>query len=152
LPGTEALFRHYRPRDIVLECAVSKTKSVLEYYMYPEPALNTFDPELAESRVGTCVHEVNTIRMVETFPLAEIIDRHLPNGQDITFMSVDAEGLDLDVLASNDWQRYRPRLIVAECLNTPIDRLDSNAVVQFLDTVGYGAYAKTGNSVIFSML
>ncbi|MCW5198181.1 FkbM family methyltransferase [Desulfobulbus sp. F3] len=33
---------------------------------------------------------------------------------DIDFLSVDAEGVDLKVLKSNDWNKYRPYIVLAE--------------------------------------
>jgi FkbM family methyltransferase len=149
LPGTERLFRRHRPRDIALEYAVSSTRCTVDYHMYPESALNTVDPVLAKRRSGQCAHEASEIRKVKAVPLADILDRHLPNRQDITFFSVDAEGLDQDVLESNDWDRYRPRLITAECLETSLAAVGVHPVSQLLKSVGYEAYAKTGNSVIF---
>ena len=36
--------------------------------------------------------------------------------EDIDFMSVDTEGFDMVVLRSNDWDRFRPRVICVESL------------------------------------
>jgi hypothetical protein len=38
--------------------------------------------------------------------LAKSLERHLPDGQEIAFLSVDVEGHDVAVLASNDWDRF----------------------------------------------
>jgi hypothetical protein len=40
------------------------------------------------------------------------LDKYVPPGQEIDFLSVDVEGLDYDVLLSNNWQKYRPKVIV----------------------------------------
>ena len=44
------LFRQERPRDTNLELAVSETPGELAYYVFDDPALNTFDRALAASR------------------------------------------------------------------------------------------------------
>ena len=49
-PGSMYLFNKIRPRDINLEIGLNNEKSVLKYYSFNEPALNTFDKELADER------------------------------------------------------------------------------------------------------
>jgi Methyltransferase FkbM domain len=58
-------------------------------------------------------------------------------------MSIDVEGRDLDVLRSNDWQRYRPEVILVESITGDLDKIAGDASSQFLKTVGYRIYAKT---------
>jgi hypothetical protein len=31
-------------------------------------------------------------------------------------MSIDAEGLDLNIICSNNWEKYRPTYVLVECL------------------------------------
>ena len=45
--------------------------------------------------------------------LGGILEAHLPASEEFTFLSVDVEGMDLAVLESNDWSRFRPEVIVA---------------------------------------
>jgi hypothetical protein len=71
---------------------------------------------------------------------------HLP---DIDILSVDVEGLDLQVLRSNDWNRFRPNIIIAECLSMDTLEVKLDSVNQYLSELGYLAFAKTGHSVIF---
>lgn len=42
LPGTKKLFQRKRPRDITIECGVGSQEGVLKYFVFNEPALNTF--------------------------------------------------------------------------------------------------------------
>jgi len=62
-PGSMTLFQNVRPRDINVEAAVSSTPRELTYYIFNEPALNTFKRDLALERVGaySIVKEVNII-------------------------------------------------------------------------------------------
>src|SRR5262249_15308100 len=45
------------------------------------------------------------------------------NIERIDFLKIDVEGAEADVLAGNDWRRYRPKIVVAEAIdpatNTP---------------------------------
>jgi len=42
---------------------------------------------------------------LKTRRLDELLDEFLPRGQEIDLLSVDVEGMDLDVLESDDWTR-----------------------------------------------
>lgn len=149
LPDLKNLFNKCRPRDLALEIGVSAAPSIMKYYLFNESALNTFDPLLAKERDGLQDYKITEIKEVQTLPLSTILDTYLPEKQVIDFLSIDVEGLDLQVLQSNDWNKYRPKFVVAECLKTDLISLIDNPVVRYLEFVGYIPYAKTGNSVIF---
>ena len=67
----------------------------------------------------------------------------------IDLLSIDVEGLDLQVLKSNDWLRFRPRVVVAEVLAAGLTEIGSAPTTAFLTSHRYQPYAKTGNSVIY---
>src|SRR6185436_8799288 len=46
-PGSMRLFQRFRPNDVNLELGVSEHPGHLEFYVFAEPALNTFDAALA---------------------------------------------------------------------------------------------------------
>ena len=149
LPNSKALFNKWRPRDLALEMGVSATTSNMKYYLFNEPALNTFDQSLAKERDGLRNYKITRTIEVPTLPLSKILDEYLPDKQEINFLSVDVEGLDFQVLQSNDWHKYRPSFVIAECLKNDLFSLSDDPVVRFLASVGYKAYAKTGASVVF---
>lgn len=89
---------------------VGAAAGVLPYYQFNEPALNTFErkdkpPYRITGRVDVAVQR-----------LVALLDQHLPAGQTIDLLTVDVKGKDLEVLESNNWQRYRPRLILEKSL------------------------------------
>lgn len=149
-PDAMAAFHRHRPRDISLEIGVSAAPGQLQFNLFEEPALNTFDAALAQQRRDEGWPMRGT-RWVECQPLASILARELPalGVQDIDLLSVDVEGLDLEVLRSNDWQRYRPMAVVAEVLFTDLAGLLDSDVAAFLASVGYRPYAKLVNSAVF---
>lgn len=149
LPGTKELFSKWRPRDLVVEVGVSAEVSTLDYHMFNEPALNTFDHELARERDGLGEYRLTSVTKVEVLPLASLLNRYLPPDASIDLLSIDVEGLDLDVLKSNDWSKYRPSLIIAECLGPNLLDIPSDPVSALLSREGYEPFAKTGYSVLF---
>ena len=48
--------------------------------------------------------------------------------QPIDFFSIDVEGLDLSVLKSNNWNRYRPTYILAELLETEFENVEKHEI------------------------
>ena len=54
-------------------------------------------------------------------PLWRLLDRHISNDVEIDVLSIDVEGLDYDVLQSNDWNRYKPEFVLAEIMALTTD-------------------------------
>lgn len=145
-------FKKYRRRDINLELGVAKQEGILNYYVFNEPALNTFSVSLAEKRkLSENNYYVKKIIKIKVKPLHEIFACNL-NGQKIDFLNVDVEGFDLNVLQSNDWSKYRPRFVLAEILEGSLHNIDKEKLVQFMTKQGYEVYTKLIRTVFFEDL
>ena len=148
-PDALAVFERERPHDINLQSGVAENPGTLTYYVFNDAALNTFDESLKRDR------EANTsYRVVRTIPipvqrLDTILKRHLPDGQAIDFMSIDVEGLDLQVLRSNDWRAFRARFVLVEALGFKLEQADSDPVHAHMTGVGYELVAKTLNTLFY---
>jgi len=70
----------------------------------------------------------------------------------IDFLTIDAEGLDLEVLESNDWEVYRPTMVLVEILNNQLENIKDNGLYQFLTNKNYKLFAKTINTYFFETL
>jgi FkbM family methyltransferase len=106
-PEGVRLFRRYRPRDINLELAISSDEGAADFVVagaFSGLKGSTYLWGTARSRVI----------QVTTRRLASVLDEYLPEKTEIDFLCVDCEGHDREILLSNDWQRYRPRLVAAE--------------------------------------
>jgi len=117
--------------------------------MFNDPALNTFNSELAKERDGLREYRLIGTQEIITDTLSNILDQYLDRDQKIDFFSIDVEGLDLQVLQSNDWEKYRSKIVITECLDTAMINIQKDPIAQFLIGIGYIPYAKTGHSVIF---
>lgn len=150
MPGSMQLFNKQRPRDINLEIPVGPDQNSLTYYIFNETALNGFDARLSQQRASSLdpYHIERTIK-IDTKSLGLILDEHLPPNTPIDFMSIDVEGMDLDVLKSNNWNKYRPEIILVEILDNSLSELKSSDVNRFLESRGYEIYAKAVNTVLF---
>ena len=149
MPNSMNLFNKTRTRDINIEKPVSDEKQVLTYYAFNEPALNGFSKELSEERNGKGNYFIEFTKDIETATLEEILDNNLPENQPIDFLSIDVEGLDLMVLKSNNFNKYKPKVILIEILGSSLNDIESNEITKFLRDQEYSIYAKAMNTVIF---
>jgi FkbM family methyltransferase len=148
MPGSMAEFRRLRPRDINLEAGIAREPGMLRFFMFNDAALNTFDAELAASR-NHGQYRITGEAEVKTETLAQVLAAHLPKGTQIDLLSVDVEGLDLPVLESNDWSRFRPECICVEHSIDDLLELPGTQLYRLLAPLGYKLYAKTANTLIF---
>lgn len=149
-PDLLETFNKKRPRDINVNLAVGHKKKSLKFYVFNETALNTFDKKLADKRSGMPDYFIAKAIDLRVWPLEFVLRKYLPKNQVIDFMSVDVEGLDLEVLKSNDWKSFRPRFLLVECLSqaTSLD-ISDDEVVSFLKKQDYTPFAKLFNTVAF---
>jgi FkbM family methyltransferase len=146
-PGSMDLFNTIRPLDINIECAVSSTPSTLDFHVFKEAALNTFDLNLANSYIREGWELQNKVK-VNTRKLKDILDDSIIPGTEITLLSIDVEGMEMEVLQSNDWEKYGAKWIIIEALDVPLDQLSRNSAVSFLIERGYVPISKLCQSVI----
>lgn len=154
MPGSLEPFFRQRPRDINLELAIAaRSGEERTYFEFEEPAYNTFDERLATSRTLPPISSrILNRRTVRTWTLAEILQEHLPENQQIDFLTVDVEGLDLEVIQSNAWERFRPTYVLVECYEVAMRHLQGEEIIMFLIAQGYEFFAKTVNTVIFKTI
>jgi len=149
MPESMILFDKIRPRDINIEKPISDKKQVLTYYAFNEPALNGFSKNLSEERDGTGGFFVKFTKDIETVTLEEILDVNLPKDQQIDFLSIDVEGLDFQVLRSNNFSKHKPKVILVEILENSLSEVEDNEISKYLKKYNYSIYAKTENTVFF---
>jgi FkbM family methyltransferase len=148
-PGSSGLFKKIRPRDISIEQPVNDERVDLTYYMFDEPALNGFSKEITNQRISQTSYKLIKEITLHTETLSNILEKHLPISTKIDFVSIDVEGLDLNVLRSNNWEKFRPLYILTEDLNLDPKNIYKSPVSEFLYSKGYSFFAKTLNTVFF---
>jgi FkbM family methyltransferase len=143
-------FDKERPRDINVSVAIGLSPGLHKYYSWGHSNMNTFSAEQAASymREGKvagepAVFEIEVIRM-DTF-----LDRYLPANVEIDFLSVDVEGMDLEVLSSNDWEKYRPELVAVELHYADISEVISSDLYCLMLAMGYRLYYWLSPALIF---
>lgn len=151
-PGAITLFSKLRPRDINLAVGVSDEPGVQTYFMFNESALNTFDGELCRQRQEDARYRLTGTVQIEMARLDTLLSQYLPQGMEIDFVSIDTEGHDLNVLRSNDWALYRPRVLLVERIETSMEDVFSTTLHRFLSEQEYRLFAKTYNTLFYTAL
>lgn len=151
-PGSKILFDKYRKRDINIEAAISDSNENLTYYMFNEPALNSFDKQLSLQRLKTNKYKIIKEIEIKTKRLSDILDEVLPQNTKIDFLTIDVEGFDLSVLKSNNWGRYRPEIILCEDSNFTLESPNNSEVYLYLYKNHYRLIAKTVSTLIFKSI
>lgn len=137
------LFTKVRSRDINIHAGVGETTGEMDYFVFSDPACNSFSRGWMKGTEGA---EVPKVRKVMVATLKALLDKHLPSGQHIDFLDVDVEGLDLVVLRSNDWTRYRPDFVLVE-IHGPNPW--HSPVADYLMSVGYAFAAQCRCTAVF---
>jgi FkbM family methyltransferase len=131
--------------------AVGKEEKMLTYYMFNEPALNGFSKEISEVRdSNTSFRIIKTVEL-PVRRLETILDENIPGEQKISFMSIDVEGLDLDVLESNNWEKYSPEMMLVETSVTAEGIAIESPIHIFLVSKGYQFVAKTYRTSFYKL-
>jgi hypothetical protein len=130
LPGTTATFDKFRPRDINLELGIGPCEE-MTYYAFDEPTFNTFSSEYMEKLVSSGKPVIES-KKIRTMPLSKVFELHLPSNTGIDFFSIDVEGMDLEVLKTNNWQLFRPKVILIEAYYKTIEQVIDSDINLFL--------------------
>jgi FkbM family methyltransferase len=115
LPNLYRLLKKDRTRDINLNIGISDKKGKLTLREYPDfDGLSTFSPSMKNFYSK---QDPNTVKKyidhnVQVLTLREVFREQ--GAPVIDFMKVDVEGLEYEVLAGNDWQVYRPKVLCIE--------------------------------------
>lgn len=128
-------FNNIRPNDINLCIAIGAESGQMEASFFKEGAVNSLDPGAASN--PQWAHSFEEKRLVDVRPLRDILKEHLPEGKQIDFLNIDAEGFDYAVLTSNDWSRYKPEVIAIEAHGFDPANPQGNATFDMLSQLGY---------------
>jgi len=145
-PGSMKLFFKERKLDINLEVAISDSNKTLTFHIFDEPALNTFSKDLAKEYINSN-HKLIEKFEIRTRSLESVLDEYMLFSQKISFLSIDVEGLDFEVIKSNNWEKYRPQVILLEFQKFDIENFLKSDNYKFMQDSGYRFFGKTYNTV-----
>lgn len=129
-------FDDLREGDINLQSAVGKPGEKT-FYMFEASARNTFSEKNVKRQKDRNDTKIVGEEKIKVETLSSILDKHLPNGKTINLLDIDVEGLEMEVLESNNWSKYRPQLILVEDYNVAQGSLTKSEIYNYLRKKGY---------------
>jgi len=128
------LYAPIRPRDTIYEGLIGHETGISNLHVFPRlHGLSTTVQANAEtsSQLGDTYHTIK----IPMLTLAALCEQ---NGvEQIDFLKIDVEGAEADVLAGNDWTRFRPKVIVVEAIDPATKASTSDAWEPDLLRSGY---------------
>jgi FkbM family methyltransferase len=114
IPELVGKLNQSRPEDTNKGVAISDRPGALTFYegLHDASGLSTLSAKIAASHRAKGF-EFTKIRIPVT-TLNAVLDEHAKGKPEITFMNVDVEGFEKQVLSGIDFKRYHPRVIMAE--------------------------------------
>ena len=114
------LFKICRPNDINLNFAISSSISKKKLYFYHDKSpINTLSHEVANFQKAA-IKEIKTVNSVTLNSVLENINFD----NEISYMNIDVEGHEIDVLKGFDLKKYKPSVISVEYLDLKMKHLE----------------------------
>jgi FkbM family methyltransferase len=112
-PELAALYGRLRPRDTTVRALIGRECGEMDFHLVERlhGFSTTVQRHAEQARALGATYR--TVRMPVT-TLAELCRRH--RVEQIDFLKVDVEGAEADVLLGGDWQRFRPKIVLAEAI------------------------------------
>lgn len=147
-------FSSVRSGDINLQMGVGKNNGELSFYTFNEHQMCTCDKETAK-RYSDAWYEIIETYTVPIWTLEKICDTYAKDRQ-IDILSIDVEWFDMDVLQSNNWEKYRPSYIILETVEYAKNgrntwTKENDIFDPYLKSKGYWVIAETGINTIYKL-
>lgn len=138
--------RRFRPHDRVLHLAISPDgRPTADFYVSNQDELSSLDRRFVEEwRAGTV--GLRESILVPALSLPALLEREFADHAPL-FLSIDVEGLDLAILRTMDWNRWRPAVVQTEPSEHHLPG-NAAALVSLLEGAGYAVVARTDVNLI----
>ena len=149
-PSLIPALRKQRSRDVVLNVGVGLNEMTeADFYVFTPKGLNTFSKEEAEFRESFGTYKVQQVLKIPLRTINSIIAEHFTSAPNL--LSIDVEGLDLAILQSLDFDKYKPDVICTETISYDEGRGAKKLtdIIDFVCSKGYVLYADTHINTIF---
>lgn len=148
-PSLAETLKKQRPLDIHYNCGIgfNNIEEEADYYVMEWHEFNTFSKEIAyetqENYKGR--NDIKRTIKLKLIGINQLLEKHFSKGLDL--LSIDVEGLDLDILKSVDFSICTPKII---CVETKVaSNQNASDISNYLISVGYKLFSQTPINGIF---
>ena len=128
------LLQQDRPDDINLHLAVGEQATQLEFFELQGSGFSTFNRDTA-IQLATTRQLPLSCYTVTVSTLADICQKYVHTS--IDFLKIDVEGWEEQVIAGNDWETFRPTVIIIEATIPDSPSRRETNILSFLESKGY---------------
>ncbi len=154
-PRLYETFKKVRPNDNVLNIGIhfDNSETTLPFYIFNEDAdgLSSFSKESADEMLRDCPSAIKyDVINIPVRNINTIIEDYFDSAP--TFISIDVEGIDFDILKSFDFTKFRPIFWIIETASYTGPNflgVKSLEIQEFMFSKGYVVYADTYVNTIF---
>jgi len=141
--GIKNLFDKTRPRDKTLEIGLGKRCGYQKFFLYNESALNSLNNR--NSELSDTPYSSTGSKEIETSRMEVILnDFHGESLPEPNFLDIDVEGLEMEVLEGNNWDKFKFNYILIEQKIQSVDSIKHSPLFIFLSDKGYEILAHNG--------
>lgn len=142
------LYKFHRSGDINLNIGISNKESELDFYIMTDNTLSTFSSSEADEMIRNG-KEVKEVKKIKLITISKVLDNYF-DGVFPDFLSIDVEGMDLQILRTINFEKSSPKVICVEAANYSSNGSGSRRddLIEFLISSGYYEYANTNLNAI----
>ncbi len=150
-PQLFEVIKKERPKDINLNVGVSDTSgSSADFYIMNVPTLNTFSKAEADRYAAYDGKKIVQVVKTPLQTVSSIIEKYLHNVSP-NLVSIDVEGMDMVIVRSFDFEKYKPEIFCVETLtysenNTEVKQKE---IIKYIEDKGYLLFADTYMNSVF---
>ena len=142
--------RSKRRRDVNLNIGIGKANTKLTFYVLSSNTLSTFSKETAQRYVDYGNQKIEKELMIDVVDVNLIVKQYFQS-RSLNFISLDVEGLDMEILKSFDFTMRRPEIFCVETLTYTENNTESKltGIIEYMESVGYFPQSDTYVNTIF---
>lgn len=137
-----------RPKDINLNIGIGAKEGRFIFYRFFPDTLSTFYEKNANKYIKEDFKLVNKIKL-PVKKLSYVFSKYCAK-REISFISIDVEGNEIEILKSNNWNKYRPKIICVEAYTPSSEKKYSkkkSKLERFMESKNYKLVYSNNNSV-----
>lgn len=119
----------HRPDDINLLIALGNCEELVTIQIIGETGLSTISNEIAESHTKNGWSIAS--EQVQQRTLLDVCTENVPTNQEIHFLKIDVEGAEKSVIEGNDWNIFRPWIVIVEA-TLPLQQIDAQSAWEYI--------------------
>jgi FkbM family methyltransferase len=133
-----------RRRDTIVQAGVGTRTMAADLFLLQPSSLNTFSRSVADAYQASGKHQLKGVQSTTILGINDLLRRYFAGGGP-DFVSLDIEGMDLEILHAWDFRLSRPAVFCVETLTYDTENrgLKRPEMTPLLESAGYWLYADT---------